>query len=115
MISGSQTNQGWWVALVAVLGIFGGLSAVMLTWPRLQVSPGVRPADSILTDFGTALVNPLGFVIPFEVASVLLLAALIGAIYIAVERKGGRDDPIVLVSDLCSGAVLHWPVWRADP
>ena len=87
---GSQTNQGWWVALVAVLGIFGGLSAIMLAWPRLQVGPGVRPADSILTDFGTALVNPLQYAVPFEVASVLLLAALVGSIYVAVDRKGGN-------------------------
>jgi NADH-quinone oxidoreductase subunit J len=86
----SQTNKGWWVALVAVLAIFGGLSAVLLSWPRLQVGPGIRPADSILTDFGTALVNPTQFAVPFEVASVLLLAALVGAIYIAADRKGGK-------------------------
>ena len=36
---------------------------------------------------GDALVSPNGFVLPFEVASVLLLAALIGAIFIAWERK----------------------------
>jgi NADH:ubiquinone oxidoreductase subunit 6 (subunit J) len=29
-------------------------------------------------------------VIPFEVASVLLLAALVGAIYLGMEEDGGR-------------------------
>ena len=47
------------------------------------------PADSI-TRLGNAIVGD--FVLPFEVASVLLLAALIGAIYIARERKKGSDE-----------------------
>ncbi len=42
------------------------------------------PVD-ILEQLGNALVG--NFVLPFEVASVLLLAALVGAIYIARERR----------------------------
>jgi NADH:ubiquinone oxidoreductase subunit 6 (subunit J) len=38
------------------------------------------------TDLGVALVSGNGFVVPFEVASLLLTAAMIGAIVIA------RDD-----------------------
>lgn len=45
------------------------------------------PADNI-NQLGNAIVGQ--FVLPFEVASVLLLAALIGAIYIARERKKGE-------------------------
>ena len=37
---------------------------------------------------GLALVDPQGYVIPFEIASILLLAALIGAIYVGIDRKG---------------------------
>jgi len=36
---------------------------------------------------GNALTTPTGFVLPFEVASVLLLAALVGAVYLAFNRK----------------------------
>jgi NADH-quinone oxidoreductase subunit J len=36
---------------------------------------------------GNALVSPDAFVLPFEVASVLLLAALVGAVYVAFNRK----------------------------
>jgi NADH-quinone oxidoreductase subunit J len=36
---------------------------------------------------GEALVAPDGFLLPFELASVLLLAALVGAIIIAWERR----------------------------
>jgi NADH-quinone oxidoreductase subunit J len=43
-------------------------------------------ADTV-RELGTALVSPEGYVLPFELASVLLLAALIGAIYVAWERK----------------------------
>jgi len=35
---------------------------------------------------GQTLVDPQGFALPFEVASVLLLVALIGAVTIARER-----------------------------
>ena len=47
------------------------------------------PVD-LLTQLGQALVG--NFVLPFEVASVLLLAALIGAIYIARERRKGEAE-----------------------
>ncbi|MBN1120516.1 MAG: NADH-quinone oxidoreductase subunit J [Anaerolineae bacterium] len=53
---------------------FGGLT------PAADV-----PADSI-EQLGVAFVNPQAYLVPFEVASILLLGALIGAIFIA------RDD-----------------------
>jgi NADH-quinone oxidoreductase subunit J len=42
--------------------------------------------DSVLA-LGTALVSPDGYVLPFEVASVLMLAALVGAVYVATADK----------------------------
>jgi len=85
-----QTTKNWWAALVAVLIVFGGIAAAALSWRRLQVGPGLPPGDSLLLDFGSALINPQQYAIPFEVSSVLLLAAVIGAIYVSVERKGGK-------------------------
>ena len=85
-----QTNKNWWAALIAVLILFGGIAATALSWTRLQVGPGLPPNDSILLDFGSALINPQKYAIPFEVSSVLLLAAVIGSIYVAVERRGGK-------------------------
>ena len=38
---------------------------------------------------GNALISPDAFVLPFEVASVLLLAALVGAVYIAFNPHSG--------------------------
>lgn len=87
----AQTNRNWWAALVAVSGIFIGISAVLLSWNIMQAGSGIPPGDNLIAQFGASLVDPNQFAIPFEIASVLLLAALIGAIYVAVERKGGKS------------------------
>jgi NADH:ubiquinone oxidoreductase subunit 6 (subunit J) len=86
-----QTTRNWWAALVAVLIAFGGMVVLVMSWSRFQVGPGAAPGDLVLLDFGKALTAPNQFAIPFEVSSVLLLAALIGSIYVAVERKGGNQ------------------------
>jgi NADH-quinone oxidoreductase subunit J len=52
----------------------------------------ISSAERTIENLGLALVDVDQFVIPFEVASVLLLAALVGAIFIArppkVESEG---------------------------
>ncbi len=85
-----QTTKNWWAALIAVLIVFGGIAVTALAWTRLQVGPGLPPGDTILLDFGQALIDPQKYAIPFEVSSVLLLAAVVGAIYVAVDKKGGK-------------------------
>jgi NADH-quinone oxidoreductase subunit J len=60
----------------------------MLTrWTGFDTIPSVAVSqvDKInpVKLLGIALVSPNGYLIPFEVASVLLVAAMIGAIYIA--------------------------------
>jgi NADH:ubiquinone oxidoreductase subunit 6 (subunit J) len=50
------------------------------------MSQPVSETVATTTDLGVALVDGNGFVLPFEVASILLTAAMIGAIVIA------RDD-----------------------
>jgi len=88
--TGRQIAKNWWAALVAVVIAFGGMVVLVLSWSRFQVGPGTAPSELLLLDFGKALTAPNQFAIPFEVSSVLLLAALIGSIFIAVERKGGQ-------------------------
>ena len=83
---GPQTGKQWpWAALISLL-TFGGL-AWMLEAVGLPNAPAGAVPESSIADLGKALVSPNGFVIPFEVASVLLLAALIGAVYIAWTRR----------------------------
>lgn len=80
-------NRQWWLsALVAVL-----LFAVLLVGVILPVwgdSAQITASDMTGTtvDLGLALVDANQFVLPFELASLLLTAAIIGAIFIA------RDD-----------------------
>lgn len=86
--AGSSVNKGWWLAGLMALVLFTALVWMLSTWPGFQTTLPALPEgfDSIQV-LGTALVSPDGYVIPFEIASVLLLAALIGAVAVAWERK----------------------------
>lgn len=77
-------NRQWWAAALVTVALCGVLGWVALNhdWGP---APGPVPEHSIAL-LGQALVDPQGFVLPFEVASVLLLVALIGAVTIARER-----------------------------
>jgi NADH-quinone oxidoreductase subunit J len=90
--SGPQANRGWWMAIFIALLLFGGLLALLAQVPSWwQATPQAidLPADALIVDLGLALVDLNGYVVPFEVASVLLVAALIGAI--AVARPAGGE------------------------
>lgn len=85
-------SQPLWGAFAAVIAFL--LLAVMIfrTWPDSTYSgPAAAEGEVIsasVTEIGRLLVSPDAYVLPFEVASVLLLAALIGAIVIARPEKG---------------------------
>jgi NADH-quinone oxidoreductase subunit J len=85
---GAQLNQGWWLgALVAAMS-FGGLYLLLRSWSPFNRLPGaIPPGFDSIGALGNALVAPDAFVLPFEVASVLLVAALVGAVYVAFTRK----------------------------
>jgi NADH:ubiquinone oxidoreductase subunit 6 (subunit J) len=72
--------------VVSVLSLltFAGLFAIV---SRLPEKTAVAISGDTLLLLGNALVAPDLFVLPFEVASILLLAALVGAVYVAVNRK----------------------------
>jgi NADH-quinone oxidoreductase subunit J len=85
---GPQMNSNWWVgALLSVL-TFIGLFFLLQGWNGLSKTAADIPSgfDSI-SELGNALVSPTAYVLPFEVASVLLVAALVGAVYVAFNRK----------------------------
>jgi NADH-quinone oxidoreductase subunit J len=73
----------WPLALLATISLFGILTTALTRFDWPTIAPPM-PADS-LTALGQAIVGP--FMLPFEASSVMLLAALIGSIYIARERK----------------------------
>jgi NADH-quinone oxidoreductase subunit J len=86
---GPQVNSNWvWAAGFSVV-LFIGLAWILSSWQGFSSSAGdLSTRADPLRELGVALVSPNAYVLPFEVASVLLLAALIGAIMVAWERKG---------------------------
>jgi NADH-quinone oxidoreductase subunit J len=78
-------NEQWLVGLVAAACLFVVLVVALgwiVDWPTTQASV----PDEAIVELGKALVEPDKFALPFEVASVLLLVALVGAVVIARER-----------------------------
>jgi NADH-quinone oxidoreductase subunit J len=83
-MSGSRFNSNWGWGLVVALIMFGALAWIISSWPGVATeAPALgRDADPVAA-LGVALVSPDGYVLAFELASVLLLAALVGAIVVA--------------------------------
>ncbi|MCI0394994.1 MAG: NADH-quinone oxidoreductase subunit J [Chloroflexi bacterium] len=76
---------------VAGLVLAGLVFLILQTWP-LDFSAGAPEASAevlrgSVAELGRSLVSPDQYVIPFELASVLLLAALVGAIVIAWPER----------------------------
>jgi NADH-quinone oxidoreductase subunit J len=83
-----QINSNWIWAAVLSVALFASLAWLLSGWSGFSMAPPeLSPRADPLRDLGAALVSPDLYVIPFEVASVLLLAALIGAIMVAWEKK----------------------------
>jgi NADH-quinone oxidoreductase subunit J len=79
--------------LVVVISRFYPLmpDAETLFGAALQVDPAL--IDSSVARMGRSFVSADAYVLPFEIASVLLLAALVGSIIIAWPRRGEEDNP----------------------
>jgi NADH-quinone oxidoreductase subunit J len=87
-----QVNRSWWLAALSSIILFGALIFLLTQIPTFTATAPSLSGDTemLLEDLGRALVDVNRYIIPFEVASVLLLAALIGSIIIAwplVDRK----------------------------
>lgn len=77
-----QRNSQWWISagVIVILFLLMGYMLLRVDWP---VTTGPVPADTIGA-LGQSFVGT--YVLPFEVASVILLVALVGSIIIARER-----------------------------
>jgi NADH:ubiquinone oxidoreductase subunit 6 (subunit J) len=86
--SGPQTNRQWWLAALLSLALFAALWAVFQQVPGFQQATGSQPIPvDALQRLGFAFVDPNQYALPFELASVLLLIALVGSIVIAGEKQ----------------------------
>lgn len=84
-----QLNASWPMAALMSVVTLAGLVLLLLRWNGGTALPAeiAGGANATLTNLGVALTSPDAFVLPFEVASVLLLAALIGSAYVAMNKK----------------------------
>lgn len=88
-----QRNEQWWIAALVVFLIFVVLVVALwqTIWP-IASEEALRAPNVAIGQLGAVLVGP--YAIPFEVISVLLLVALVGAIVLAreVENHSVRAD-----------------------
>lgn len=85
---GPQVNPSWPIAALFSALTLSGLFVLFTKWPGFNTPLAEIPAGTdTIAELGKALTNPEAFVLPFEVASVLLLAALIGSVYVAMNKK----------------------------
>jgi NADH-quinone oxidoreductase subunit J len=86
---GTQVNAGWPVAALLSLAVLAGLLAIFSKWGGVLTQPGeiAGSSEGLIKSLGLALTSPDLYVLPFEVASVLLLAALVGSVYVAMNKK----------------------------
>ncbi|MBI1258297.1 MAG: NADH-quinone oxidoreductase subunit J [Chloroflexi bacterium] len=84
-------NRQWWLsALVGVLlFLLLTIAVIMPVWGVNGSKPNLPASDQVATtqDLGVALVDGNQYVLPFEVASLLLTGAMIGAIVIARDTE----------------------------
>lgn len=85
---GPQVNKNWLAGVLIALLTFGGLFFLLQSWSGMSMTASPYPAGfDAVAELGNELVSPNAYVLPFEVASVLLVAALVGAVYVAFNRK----------------------------
>ncbi len=91
MDQGPRVRSSWWIAALLAMLLLGGLTVLIVTQPNVNRLATAIPSNlDTLGNLGTALVAPDAYVLPFEVASVLLLAALVGAVYVAIGKKSSE-------------------------
>jgi NADH-quinone oxidoreductase subunit J len=86
--SGPNINSNWWLAGLIAVMFFSALFWMFRGWDMFSMTmPAIPDETGTIAQLGQALVSPDAYLLPFEMASVLLVAAMIGAIYIAYIKK----------------------------
>jgi NADH-quinone oxidoreductase subunit J len=103
-LEGSQNRQltpRWWIALIVPAALFGVLIVPTVMTHAWQLPPppaGQPPTISSAQQIGTAFMRE--YLLPFEVAAILLLVAMIGAIVVAFEEREQRRRVLTLAEQV---------------
>jgi NADH-quinone oxidoreductase subunit J len=81
----TRFNEQWVMAGVVAAALLVAMVYVIFEIPFTGAEPPPLTEDSLYL-LGITFVSPEAFALPFEVASILLVAALLGAVVIAKER-----------------------------
>jgi NADH-quinone oxidoreductase subunit J len=96
-----QLYQRWWIALIVTAALFAVLivpTVVNYEWSTVAPAAAGQPTPiSSSVEIGTAFMRE--YLLPFEIASILLLVALIGAIVIAYEERSARRKVLTLAEE----------------
>ncbi len=88
MDQGPRVRSSWWIAALLAMLLLAGLTFLIIAQPDVnRVAQAIPSNVDTLRNLANALVAPDAYVLPFEVASILLLAALVGSIYVAIGKK----------------------------
>ncbi len=79
---GRQVNSKAWAGALLGLLIAAALIAVVLDWPFVTV---MKDPQTTTAPLGQLLVS--GMLLPFETISLVLVSALVGAIYFSLKKK----------------------------
>jgi NADH-quinone oxidoreductase subunit J len=86
--TGPQSNRNWWLGALIALLLFAGIALVLFNWQGFTaLAPELANPSGRISQLGLALVSADQYVLPFELASILLVAGMIGAIFVAGEKK----------------------------
>jgi NADH:ubiquinone oxidoreductase subunit 6 (subunit J) len=86
--TGSQSNPNWWLGAIIAILLFSGIALILVNWPGFStLAPELANPSGRISQLGLALVSTDQYVLPFELASILLVAGMIGAIFVAGEKK----------------------------
>jgi len=84
---GEKFNKNWILGAILSVALFVGIVVITVMSSISKTAlPAVDTSFNTVEELGKALVSPNAYVLPFEVASVLLLGALIGAIVVARKK-----------------------------
>lgn len=93
----------WWIGLLVSAGLFGGVLVPLFlkhSWGTPTTGATAEEPTTIAgaVELGKAFMGE--YLLPFEVASVVLLVALIGAIVIAFEERSQRRRVLTLAEEV---------------